>query len=155
MKLKTYKGSTIQRSKYGVGKLIVGQVYVHKLYMSEVIPHEILSKALDKLNVFEFNTVMWDEPKKIIRFDSAKNFDTAREPSAGKYVRVNYDTGKVTKGTTHFIWHHKWIWVKDSYKGFDVQESFEWSKEWLSKIKTMAKWTPKQWKKQLAKVGLK
>jgi len=109
MKLKTLKGSIIQRSKYGVGKQMGQHIYVHKLYMDQVIPQEFLLDALELCDIFEFNTVMWNNSKQTIRFDSAKDFDTAREPKAGEYITVNYKSHAIREGVTNYIWHHKWL----------------------------------------------
>lgn len=62
-------------------------------------------------------------------FDSP-DFDKADEPVAGKYVRVPFN-GILKDGETKSIWHHKWLWVKDNYKGFDVEKSFNRSQTWL------------------------
>jgi len=155
MRLKTNKGSLIQRSKLGVGKQIGQQIYAHKLYMNQIIPQDILKKALEQMPSFKFNTIVWNKKEKTIRFDSAENFNTAREPTAGEYIKVNYKTNSIKKGVTNSIWHHKWMWVKDDYKGFDVQESFEWSKKWLGKLNTTAKGSSRCWELQLKEVGLK
>lgn len=29
----------------------------------------------------------------------------------------------------------KWLWVKNDYTGFDVRESWEWSRKWFSTLK--------------------
>ena len=44
--------------------------------------------------------------------------------------------------------------VKDGYKGFDVRESHEWSKLWLSKIKEPASGSAMCWREQLKQAGL-
>ena len=137
--LKTLAGTPIRRYRGVVGKEVGGQVYVHKNYVSDAIPQEKYKKALNILQQndsnFEFNTVMYDKNKGTIRFDEAPDFDTAREPIAGNFVTVNMETGGITSGYSDYIWHHKWMWVKNDYKGFDVAESWNWSKEWLSVIR--------------------
>ena len=32
------------------------------------------------------------------------------------------------------IWHHKWMWVKDDYSGFDVEKSKMRSELWKDKV---------------------
>jgi hypothetical protein len=67
------------------------------------------------------------------------DFDSADEPTAGEYCRVNLP-GKgcgsqpvVTAiRRTSNIWHHKWLWVTDDYEGFDVEASFQRSQVWLA-----------------------
>ena len=152
--LHTLNGNKIQRDGHGAGKNIGGRLYVHRMYMKKVIPIDLLEWILKYLPYgTKYNTVMWDWNKDTIRFDEALNFDTAREPSAGKFITINTG-GNVTAGHTSTIWHHKWLWVKDGYKGFDVRESHEWSKLWLSKIKEPASGSAMCWREQLKQAGL-
>lgn len=130
-------GSQIKRSKYGVGKDIGGTIYLHRDYATDVIPAEVYESALQTLQEnypdFQFNCVEYNPKDNTVRFDEAPGFDTEREPVVGDYVRVNAD-GTTKQGHTDYIWHHKWLWVKDDYKGFNVRDSWEWSKQWLSTI---------------------
>lgn len=159
--LKTLKGSSIKRSKYGVGKDIGGQLYFHKNYVNDliqqgVIPQEVYDEAIELLpDDFEYNTIMYDykaHPDRI-RFDSAPNFDTAREPYPGNYMTVDTSTGEVKPGKNFQIWHHKWQWVKDDYEGFDVDESYDWSREWLQSI-TSPSGQIQKWNQALRDAGL-
>lgn len=152
--IKTNRGSIIRRYKNNVGKDIGGQIYVHKIYAHEVIPDAILKHGLKYVpKDFNYNSIMWDKNRNIIRFDSVKNFDTEREPVVGDYVAVLPD-GSIKQGNSKYIWHHKWLWVKDDYKGFDVPESVEWSKKWLSKLNEPASGKLENWNMQLKKIGL-
>ena len=146
--LKTQKGSVVERSKKGVGKQIGGQTYVHKDYAKEVSPkvgqaEKILKKTHPK---FKYNSVVVSPSG--IRFDEAPDFDTAREPKVGNYVWVMND-GSTKTGKSENIWHHKWMWVKDDYKGFNVQSSKNWSKKWLGKVPDKAKGTKEGFEEQL------
>lgn len=58
------------------------------------------------------------------------------------------------EGDSNNVWHHKWLWVKDDYKGFDVDKAKKWSKLWLSKLNQIAKGTDKSFGTQLQKHGL-
>lgn len=156
--LKTLKGSIIKRSnKYGVGKEIGGQIYFHKNYVGRICPelYDIAVKMLKQgYPDFEFNCLMYDKKKpNVLRFDSALDFDTAREPSPGQMISVDTSTRTLTKLSSKQIWHHKWLWVMDDYKGFDVQASYEWSKTWLEKISHPSGY-PEKWKAELKSVGL-
>lgn len=156
--LKTLKGSSIKRStKYGVGKEIGGQIYFHKNYVDRVCP-ELYAVALEMLHrgypEFEFNCLMYDKKKpETLRFDSAPDFDTAREPSPGQMVAVDVSTRTLTKLSSRQIWHHKWLWVMDDYTGFDVEESYQWSQKWLEKI-TSPSGYPERWESALKSAGL-
>lgn len=159
--LKTLKGSITKRSKYGVGKDMAGSIYLHRMYHDMVIPDENYTAAVKILedagySEEEFNCVRWDPKVSSISFQEAPDFDTAREPVVGDYVTVNYEAGKVKTGHSSYVWHHKWEWVLNDYPGFDVAESWEWSKKWMSILTETADGNGiERWKAQLAKFGLK
>lgn len=156
--LKTLKGSVIKRSStYGVGKEIGGQIYFHKDYVDRICPnlYELARGILeDKYPEFEYQCLMFDKKKPhILRFDEAPDFNTAREPMPGNMLSVNTETGEIIKRFSNQIWHHKWLWVMDDYEGFDVEESYEWSKKWLSKITSPSGYKDK-WDQELYNAGL-
>jgi hypothetical protein len=128
--LKTKKGSVIKRSKYGVGKLIGGSLYLHRNYLNS-LPGEIGKRVLDAestINGFEYNALKIGKDN--VTFISSPDFDSSNEPTVGNYVVVKND-GTTRTGSSKSIWHHKWLWVKDDYSGFDVMDSFERSMKYL------------------------
>ena len=135
--LKTQKGSAIRRSKYGVGKVIGGRIYVHKDYV-ERLPEplrDLYAAAAAAMKVvapeFAWNATAIDLKGDKVTLMEAPDFDTADEPRVGVYWTVA--PGKPPKrGQTNQIWHHKWLWVDDDYRGFDVNQSFERSRKWLA-----------------------
>lgn len=158
--LHTKRGSAIRRYKNNVGKAMGSCIYVHTQYVNEVIPTRILEKSKTLLTRlypnFNFNTICFDVKAQIVRFDESPDFDTAREPHVGNYISVYVDENKPPQmGQSNNIWHHKWLWVKDDYNGFDVNASKEWSRIWLSKLDEPAKGTDITWNLQLQKYGLK
>lgn len=157
--LHTLRGSPIHRYRNNVGKQIGSQIYVHKNYANEVIPAAIWDKANDILirsnPNFDFNSVVFDVKAKTVRFDEAPDFDSAREPHVGNYIMVYVDEKRPPRvGHSDSIWHHKWLWVKDNYSGFDVDKSKEWSRIWLTKVNGPAKGTNRSWQSQLNNSGL-
>lgn len=159
--LRTNRGSVISRFKNNVGKRVGNSLYVHKLYADEVIPKKILQKAENSLTRsnpdFKYNSIMFDPKRGIIRFDEAPDFDTASEPMVGNYITIflnRNNTSPPQKGHSDSIWHHKWLWVKDDYTGFDVNKSKEWSRQWLAKLDEPAKGSKLHWQSQLKNAGL-
>lgn len=130
--LKTQKGSPIKRSKYGVGKQIGGALYVHVDYLHD-IPFDF-SDYIEVLYQFDqdfyYNVIKWDKKRGNVTFFCSPEFDTVDEPSAGNYVIIKKDF-TARKAYTSQIWHHKWLWVRDDYKGFDIEASFKRSRLWL------------------------
>jgi len=131
MVVKTKKGSVIKRSKYGVGKLIGGSLYLHRNYVTD-LPNDIRKMVQDaEVNIegFKYNTLKINLSDGSVTFINSPDFDTAQEPTVGQY-RIVKD-GKVKDGKSNSIWHHKWLWVKNDYTGFDVMDSFERSRKYL------------------------
>lgn len=131
---KTQKGSRIKRSRWGVGKEMGGFVYLHRNYIP-TIPEDrqrLIQEAATHIGDFQFNVVKVGVRNNVVSFINSPDFDTAPEPTAGRYVNVNLDAGSVKQGNTKSIWHHKWLWVMDDYQGFDVEESFQRSQKWLA-----------------------
>jgi hypothetical protein len=152
--LVTLRGSVVGRYRSSVGKCVGGDVYVHRKYMREVIPEVLLKRAVGNLpSGARYNAVVYNARTGVVRFDEAPDFDEAREPHAGRFVKV-YPSGCCLEGSTESIWHHKWLWVKDGYKGFDVRESWEWSRLWLGRLDGPACGWAGVWKEQLRKAGL-
>ena len=158
--LKTKKGSVIKRSpKYGVGKEIGGDIYLHKDYAPEVVPASCWNNALaileEEYPEFQYNCVRWSPKTQKVSFQEAPDFDTAREPVVGDYVTVDCGDGTTSTGHSNYIWHHKWLWVRNDYDGFDVDESWNWSKQWLSVLDEPSDGNGlSRWKAQLNRYGL-
>lgn len=157
--LKTLKGSVIKRSNFGVGKLIGGQIYFHRNHADRCLFDEgiELMRATESDVPFEFNCMRFDLKTGQLAFVECPDFDTSREPVVGRMYVVDSsdEPGKVTKFFNQ-IYHHKWLWVDNSYSGFDVAESWEWSKTWLSVLTEPADGTnTSRWIGQLNRFGLK
>jgi len=153
--IRTLKGTKIKRNK-PVGKKVSGVVYVHKDYAHLVVPEDALALSILLPKGFLYRTVIYDAKKKTIAFNEAPDFDNAREPHGGKTFMVDITNQSIkSEKYTNQIWHHKWQWVLDDYKGFSVQKSKEWSHEWTGKVIGIAKGFMEPWKKQLQDVGLK
>ena len=150
-------GTRQKRYKYNVGKEMGAGIYVHKDYAGDIVPADVLdkAKAIAEREGIEYKIVYY-EPKKpnMVRLDEAPDFDTAREPIPGKWTWVDTETGELGKtGNSKQIWHNKWMWVKDDYKGFDVDEAYEWSKTWNQEISKPDGWSYK-WDYLLDQAGL-
>lgn len=131
--LKTQKGSPIKRSKFGVGKLIGGYLYLHRNYVND-LPNDMqhkVAEAEQALDGFKYNVVKIGMNTNVVAFINSRDFDTAPEPTVGDYILVDLDRDTEKEGKSGAIWHHKWLWVKDDYKGFDVDESYERSEKYL------------------------
>lgn len=131
--IRTKKGSLIKRYR-NVGKLMGDDLYFHKNYVSEYIDPDFYNKAKSLLpKGFDFNIIKYNEKYGTISFIDSPDFDTSDEPIVGDSYKVTTD-GRITytrRKNIPQIYHHKWLFVKDDYSGFDVEESKERSRKWL------------------------
>ena len=135
--LKTEKGSVIQRSKYGVGKSIGGSLYFHKDYINDIpiVDKKLIQKLIDQLpKDFKFNIIKYPEkPGENISFINSPDFDTNPEPIiTDLYIYKDNKLTYIPERDKKQIYHHKWLFVKDDYNGFDIEESKERSAKWLA-----------------------
>jgi hypothetical protein len=111
-------------------------VYVHRDYVKH-LPMELrirVQRASALNGGFEYNALKVSQESNIVVFMHSIDFDTAAEPVAGNWCRVDFNARVpvIKVGRTQNIWHHKWLWVMDDYKGFDVEASFQRSQVWLA-----------------------
>ena len=138
-KLKELK---IQRSNKGqIGKKIGNQVWFHKDYITDFMLKEDFDKYKAELpENYEFNILRYDTKLNEIAFINSPDFDTAQEPLVGQSLRVKKDAegfqlSKIQEPPKDpLIYHHKWLFVKDDYQGFDIEESKKRSIEWKEKL---------------------
>lgn len=160
--LKTLKGSRIWYSKFGVGKQVGSKIYFHKSVWDKIIPEAIWNVAMEMAartkidgQPLEFNTVCYDlnEPH-IVRLDTCPGFDTEREPAVELSFKFDTCRYRTEVRINKSIFHHKWLWTKQDYEGFDVKESYKWSKRWLSKLPEIASGCKFIWEEQLEKYNI-
>jgi hypothetical protein len=129
--------------KYGIGKQMIGCVYVHKS-SEQVLPNikEYIPKNHD-YTIVKFN---WFN--NTFSFIQCHDFDTSFEPTVGNSLIVHADgkTKLIKAPQDPWIYHHKWLMVNDTYKGFNVSLSKARSLRWMklnpnrSKIGKKSSW---------------
>lgn len=133
----TFKQFISEAKEKKIGKLIGGDLYLHKDYEHQ-LPQDELKKAKEKLpKDFQYTAVKHNKKEGTFSFIHSPDFDAANEPTVGDSIKVHPDgTTKLTKQSNPpKIWHHKHQWVADDYKGFDVEASKRRSEEWKPHIK--------------------
>lgn len=116
------------------------------------------SEEIGKNHVIRFNTKNEDD----ISIMEVINFDTDREPIIGNSYKINLSSGEIkfTKEKNNpYIYHHKWMFVSDNYRGFDLFASKLWSIKWKKALPQGKKITSsigylRQWKEILNQYGL-
>ncbi len=111
-------------SRYGVGKEIGGAVYVHRRY------EHVLGAAVEEARRhlppdFRYTVVKLNLTNQSVSFVEVADFDSALEPTIDTIIIVRPDgsTKRISPPSDPFIYHHKWLFVKDDYDGFDVEQS--------------------------------
>jgi SAM-dependent methyltransferase len=127
-------GAGERYSEFGVGKKMGDEVYLHRDYEG-VLPQGDLADAKERIDDFEYNLIRYNTKTGAIGFFNSPDFDTSPEPINGNLIVVEPDgairTVDLNKNPDkQAIYHHKWEWVKDDYKGFDVKQSIERSIAW-------------------------
>lgn len=124
------------------GKKVGDNIYFHKSLMS-ILPKELYSKLLELDRKFYkykwgigYNIIKIDMRNDVVSFIMSEEFDRIDEPCIDLvYVLKENSYPKEIDYTDRNkdiipIYHHKWMFVSDFYKGFDVIESKERSDWW-------------------------
>ena len=138
-KLKELK---IERNKkYNVGKKIGNQIWIHKNYITDIMTvNEYLDYENELPTDYQFNLLRIDLKTNEIAFINSPDFNDSNEPLVGQSIRVSkkedsFSLSKIQNPPKDpLIYHHKWLFVKDDYKGFDINESKKRSIEWKTKL---------------------
>jgi hypothetical protein len=121
-------------SRYGVGKEIGGAVYIHREYES-VLPAEALQRAKEVVPAVlggdPYTLIKYDKKTGALTFIWCQDFDTVDEPTMGIAVLCTPDETKyggyrlkvMFPPKDPWIYHHKWLMVRDDYAGFNVLSS--------------------------------
>lgn len=117
----------------GVGKRMGSDLYVHRDYES-VLPQEELQRAKELAATPDYTLVKYNAKNGNITFIQSPDWDTADEPMVGpaRLVRADGVVKDITPHGDPWIYHHKWLFVGDEYRGFDVNKSKARSAEWMS-----------------------
>jgi len=118
-----------------IGKKVGTNLYIHKSAVDTLIAEELKLVNQKKKHLpvgFAYAIIKLDLSAKTASFLQSPDWDTASEPCVGDSITVKADNAtSFRKATTKkVIYHHKWLFVKDSYQGFDVEKAKRWSEYW-------------------------
>ena len=119
--------------RYGVGKEIGYAVYVHRDYEERLGPTVQWAKR-HLPEQYEYSVVKLNQRNDSVSFIQCPGFDTEHEPAITAIIVVNAN-GQMQRRTIPadpYIYHHKWLFVADDYRGFDVAKSKARSEQWIS-----------------------
>ena len=119
-------------ARFKVGKEIGGAVYVHKQYES-LLPESVQKAKLFLPPEFSYTVVKFQMSEQTVSFIQSTDFDSADEPTVGDLYTIKADGSASFRRQLNdpWIYHHKWLFVTDDYKGFDVEASKTRSRQWL------------------------
>lgn len=123
-----------------IGKMMMGSLYIHKSALNTltVQEYELYLEKLKYISNFTFEILKISLKNSEVSFIQSFDWDTANEPSVGDSICVKADNSiKRTKGS-NLIYHHKWMFVDDSYTGFNVSASKKRSELWMNHEKILA-----------------
>lgn len=113
-------------NKFPVGKEIGGDVYAHRKYEKQFPSIHQAKKRLPA--GFKYHIVKFNTKTHMFSFIVSNDFDTADEPSVNGGISVGVKVRRFKDAG--WIYHHKWMFVADGYKGFNVEASKERSRKW-------------------------
>lgn len=149
----------LKRHNNNVGKRIGGYVYFHRQYAKDFNVVGVIAD-IAKRNVFitdEYNLVKLALNGVSITLLRVPDWDKVDEPKLTASFRYNFidkEGDFKVYGSNPPVYHHKWLFVKDNYEGFDVEASKRRS-AWIESLPVRKnnigyQW---QWDKILAKFG--
>lgn len=129
-----------------VGKTMGSDIYFHKQYISDFIDDNFYRALQSHIpDGFNFDIIKYNEKDKKISFISCPNFNNDEEPEVGNSFTVDFSKKMAQVYETSssqnnpLIYHHKWMFVKDSFEGFNSTQSKLRSIEWKSKLESNKK----------------
>ncbi|HSQ89371.1 hypothetical protein [Romboutsia sp.] len=123
-------------------KRIGGCVYTHITQRYDLKPEyvemiqraeKIFRKNMGMKLFLQMAIVKVNKIQNTVTFTMSDDFDIANDPEVGDAYLVKLDTKeiKLTKARGQ-VYHDKWMYVSDSYTGFDREQSKRWSERWQS-----------------------
>ena len=122
--------------QYGVGKKMGNETYLHKSAM-DVLPADVQARIAEAELPpgHEWAIVKYNKKTGQISLIESYDWDTAHEPTVGNSVILKPDgTVKLHNApladANKTIYHHKWLFVRPDYEGFNHVESKMRSRTW-------------------------
>lgn len=116
-----------------IGKLVMNCLYIHKSALDTLLDDEkelVYEKIKYLSEDFVFDIIKIDMKNNTVSFTQSLDWDTSDEPEVGARITVKSDNSIIKRKKSTLIYHHKWAFVKDSYTGFDVEQSKKRSEYW-------------------------
>jgi hypothetical protein len=137
-----------ERGPWGIGKVIGASKWIHISALDSLAEPEMalvdqarsmiamaIPKVAPRIIQAKNSIVKVNLKEDTVIFTESPDWDTATEPLVGDMVGCKgVNTGAppfyIPMRDPPFIYHHKWMMVKDDYPGFSVGEAKQWSEYW-------------------------
>lgn len=126
------------------GRMLGTRWQAHRDQVREIVPTSVLGLAQRAAEEFcpamirIHNAFHYNLADQSFSFDYSPDFDHSDEPVLAASFRVEADGSSqfIPIAMDPIIWPHKWLWVTDGYRGFDVKKSMQRSL-WLCSLSPM------------------
>lgn len=108
-------------------------IWAHVSYAAELVPNELYACAINHSELNFTPTVFrYDICASSVALFECSGFNESNEPVIGRslLVKANGDARLTEQPENPLVYHHKWLFVKDDYQGFDVSRSKSRSLQW-------------------------
>lgn len=125
--------------KLPVGKQLGEHIWLHSDYAAELIGQQEIDNQMRKIHTlapdFNPNLVRLNHKNQDIMWIESGDFDSSPEPMINRTIRlVGDDIKSTSENIDPLIYHHKFMFVKDDYAGFDTLESKKRSVHWKERL---------------------
>lgn len=141
-------------------KKVGNYLYVHKSALNQLgkeIENYVLHKS--KLIEVEYDVIKYNKKDKNISFIKVENWDKQKEPVLLYSVKITPDNiikKRNENKKNPNIYHSKELFVNGDYKGFNIEEAKERTKQWRAlKLDSKKIGRLQYWIKNITKHGLK
>lgn len=145
-----------------VGKSIGNDFYIHRDYIDQSsIPKDIYENGVSLIGEefpdFVFTIVKYNKSNNNISFLYSPDWDDSPEPSIKDSVLVksNSEVRYMSPKKDPQIYHQKWKFVGDDYRGFDVEESKDRTKKYQEAIREFSLESGQSIKDIVSRIGTK
>ena len=130
--IKCRNGNVLARYSKGVGKYSNKWISMQWNYAAEIIPFnrflEAQSAISKKYPLFATECISYNDRTKEIRFEYCPDFDISDTPTITATVTYDPKIKSLRYQECNLMIDHKWLYVKDDYTGFNVEEAYNKTK---------------------------
>lgn len=116
-----------------VGKVIGGCLYIHKSAINTLRTDERALVDFGYRHIpldFNYEVIKINLKGEKVSFINSKDWNTSLNPSVDETITVDKHGMAKFRRSSGMVYHYKELFVEDTYKGFDIEESKTWNEYW-------------------------